>query len=286
MISAIAPAKLNLFLRVCDKTSSGHHRLDSVVSFTEFGDRVMITPAREDKLTATGSFAEMLDATNGAGVNNLVMRALHAFRESGGDVGSVSVTLEKNIPVGAGLGGGSSDAATFLRLINDPENGLTKKTLCNSVINHIARNLGADVPVCLAGTSKRIAGIGETLTDFRVTACPVVLVNPMKPLSTAAVFSHFDGPFSGSAGKVVTRNAAQLCLYGNDLQTTAIELMPEIDRGLQHLGALSGCVASAMSGSGASCFGIFSTQQSCENSAKKMQEIGFWAVPTQIKTNN
>ena len=115
MISVIAPAKINLFLRICGKNSAGYHLLDSLVAFTDFGDCLTIKPAHRDELFLTGNFA---DTINVHSKNNLVMRALNAFRQNGGSIGPLHIVLEKRIPVGAGLGGGSSDAAALLLAIN------------------------------------------------------------------------------------------------------------------------------------------------------------------------
>ena len=156
MITVVAPAKINLFLRICGKTDAGYHLLDSAIVFTRFGDHLTIEPANDDQLVITGDFASGLDSAD----DNLVMTALKGFRAAGGVIGGLSITLEKNIPVGAGLGGGSADAAALLRAVNT----LSSMPLSKDAIYHLAVSLGADVPVCLAGGCQRIAGIGAGMT--------------------------------------------------------------------------------------------------------------------------
>ena len=114
MITVVAPAKINLFLRICGKTDAGYHLLDSAIVFTHFGDHLTIESANDDQLAITGEFAGGLESAD----DNLVMTALNGFRAAGGVIGGLSITLEKNIPVGAGLGGGSADAAALLRAVN------------------------------------------------------------------------------------------------------------------------------------------------------------------------
>ncbi|MGA0972442.1 MAG: 4-(cytidine 5'-diphospho)-2-C-methyl-D-erythritol kinase, partial [Candidatus Puniceispirillaceae bacterium] len=129
MISVLAPAKINLFLRVCGKDDRGYHHLDSLIVFTEFGDRLTFEPAANDALIVTGEFSTALDnaeiatprfnrqTQDNRGADNLVMRALDGYRQAGGVIDGLAITLEKNIPVGAGLGGGSADAAALLRAV-------------------------------------------------------------------------------------------------------------------------------------------------------------------------
>ena len=156
MITVVAPAKINLFLRICGKIDAGYHLLDSAIVFTRFGDHLTIELADDDQLAITGEFASELNSAD----DNLVMIALKGFRAAGGVICGLSITLEKNIPVGAGLGGGSADAAALLRTVNT----LSKTPLSTGALNHLAARLGADVPACLAGRCQRIAGIGETMT--------------------------------------------------------------------------------------------------------------------------
>ena len=275
MITVVAPAKINLFLRICGKIDAGYHLLDSAVVFTRFGDHLTIEPANEDQLVITGEFASGLDSTD----DNLVMTALREFRAAGGVIGGLSITLEKNIPVGAGLGGGSADAAAILRAVN----ALSTAPLGKDALNRLAASLGADVPVCLAGGCQRIAGIGENMTPIDLDFVgPILLVNPRIPLSTKDVFTRFTGPESGFASSLSNLDAAGMVGLGNDLTAIAIELAPAINNCLDHLAGSKGAIATAMSGSGASCFAFFDHMENAEIAAATFENAGYWARASMI----
>ena len=270
MITIVAPAKINLFLRICGKTDDGYHLLDSAIVFTHFGDHLTIEPAHDDQLAIIGEFASGLANAD----DNLVMTALNGFRAAGGVIGGLSITLEKNIPVGAGLGGGSADAAAFLRAVN----ALSSMPLGKDALYHLAASLGADVPVCLAGGCQRIAGIGETMTPIDLDfAGAILLVNPRIPLSTKEVFTRFTNPISGFAGSVSNLDAAGMVGLGNDLTATAVELAPAINSCLDRLARSKGAIATAMSGSGASCFALFDHIDNAEIAAATFENAGYWA---------
>jgi 4-diphosphocytidyl-2-C-methyl-D-erythritol kinase len=270
MITIVAPAKINLFLRICGKTDDGYHLLDSAVVFTHFGDHLTIEPAHDDQLAIIGEFASGLANAD----DNLVMTALNGFRAAGGVIGGLSITLAKNIPVGAGLGGGSADAAAFLRAVN----ALSSMPLGKDALYHLAASLGADVPVCLAGGCQRIAGIGETMTPIDLDfAGAILLVNPRIPLSTKEVFTRFTSPISGFAGSVSNLDAAGMVGLGNDLTATAVELAPAINSCLDRLARSKGAIATAMSGSGASCFALFDHIDNAEIAAAIFENAGYWA---------
>ena len=275
MITVVAPAKINLFLRICGKIDAGYHLLDSAVVFTRFGDHLTIEPANEDQLVITGEFASGLDSAD----NNLVMTALRGFRAAGGVIGGLSITLEKNIPVGAGLGGGSADTAALLRAVN----ALSTAPLGKDALNRLAASLGADVPVCLAGGCQRIAGIGESMTPIDLDFMgSILLVNPRIPLSTKDVFTRFTGPKSGFASSLSNLDAAGMVGLGNDLTAIAIELAPAINNCLDHLAGSKGAIATAMSGSGASCFALFDHIDNAEIAAAEFENAGYWARSSMI----
>ena len=279
MITIVAPAKINLFLRICGKTDDGYHLLDSAVVFTHFGDHLTIEPAHDDQLAIIGEFASGLANAD----DNLVMTALNGFRAAGGVIGGLSITLEKNIPVGAGLGGGSADAAAFLRAVN----ALSSMPLGKDALYHLAASLGADVPVCLAGGCQRIAGIGETMTPIDLDfAGAILLVNPRIPLSTKEVFTRFTGPTSGFAGSVSNLDAAGMVRLGNDLTATAVELAPAINSCLDRLARSKGAIATAMSGSGASCFALFDHIDNAEIAATEFKNAKYWARASMIYQPN
>ena len=279
MITVVAPAKINLFLRICGNIDAGYHLLDSAIVFTCFGDHLTIELADDDQLAITGEFASELDSAD----DNLVMTALKGFRAAGGVIRGLSITLEKNIPVGAGLGGGSADAAALLRTVNT----LSKTPLGTDALNHLAARLGADVPACLAGGCQRIAGIGETMTPVDLDfAESILLVNPRIPLSTKDVFARFTGPKSGFAGSLSHLDAAGMVRLGNDLTAAAIELAPAINDCLDRLAGLNGAIATAMSGSGATCFALFDHIDNAKIAAGKFENAKYWTRASMIYQPN
>jgi 4-diphosphocytidyl-2-C-methyl-D-erythritol kinase len=280
MISVIAPAKINLFLRICGKNNKGYHLLDSLVAFTQFGDNLTIYSADKDELVLTGEFADKINTPT---KNNLVTHALNAFRQSGGRIGPLRIVLEKKIPVKAGLGGGSSDAAALLVAINKQ----SKAPLSQQNLYNIGLELGADVPVCLAGGCHRISNIGEILTPHDLPEIgAVLLVNPGIPLSTKDVFKSFSNSNqksgSGFGGPISMLSAANIVGLGNDLTETAASLVPQIDSCLNELTAAKDVIAAAMSGSGASCFAFFEHRDAATLTAKHLQNAGYWAQVTSI----
>ena len=213
-----APAKVNLNLRITGRRDDGYHLLDSTVIFTVFGDRLTVRPAAgEDSVEVTGPFAPLLASEP----DNICLRAIKGYRAIGGVIGPLAVTVEKNIPVGAGLGGGSSDAAAMLRYLDrrathriDPD-----------ALAALAAALGADVPLCLAGVASRMRGIGDILDP--VDPSPngyIVLARPEEILATPAVFRAF-----AESGHVFAENnvapdgktARQIVEDGNDLLAAA-----------------------------------------------------------------
>ena len=275
MMTIVAPAKINLFLRICGKADAGYHLLDSAVVFTHFGDHLTIEPSHDDQLAVIGEFASGLESAD----DNLVMTALDGFRAAGGVIGGLSITLAKNIPVGAGLGGGSADAAALLRAVNK----LSTAPLDTDALYHLAASLGADVPVCLAGGCQRIAGVGETMTPIDLDfAGAILLINPRIPLSTKEVFTRFTGPISGFAGSVSNLDAAVMVGLGNDLTATAVELAPAINSCLDRLARSKGAIATAMSGSGASCFALFDHIDNAKIAAAEFESARYWARASMI----
>ena len=215
--------------------------------------------------------------------NNLVIRALNAFRQNGGDIGPLRIILEKRVRVEAGLGGGSSDAAALLLAINKQ----SKTPLSQKNLYDIGLKLGTDVPVCLARGCQRIANIGDVLTPHELPEIgAVLLVNPRVALSTKDVFGSFAHSKrksgSGFGGPLSTLNAANLVGLGNDLTETEASLVPQIKLCLDELKVAKGVVAAAMSGSGASCFAFFENRDAAIITAKQLQNVGYWAQVTRI----
>jgi 4-diphosphocytidyl-2-C-methyl-D-erythritol kinase len=247
----IAPAKVNLALHVTGRRADGYHLLDSLVVFPRIGDRLEAEPAAGLSLSLRGPFASAL----GTGDDNLVLRAAALLRPPGQ---GAALHLTKALPVAAGIGGGSADAAAALRLL---------ARLWGVAPPAPARvlALGADVPVCLAGASARMRGIGGDLGAVALPPFWIVLVNPGVPVATGAVFAGLasrdnapmtDPPHLPDAAALVRWLAAQR----NDLEAPARALAPVIGTVIDALAAQRGCALARMSGSGATAFGLFDTE--------------------------
>jgi 4-diphosphocytidyl-2-C-methyl-D-erythritol kinase len=253
-----APAKVNLALHVTGRRADGYHLLDSLVVFAGVGDRVSAEPAPALSLTITGPQAEALTVAD----DNLCLRAARLMP------GAFRLTLDKHLPVASGIGGGSADAAATLRLIAR----LTGQPLPSAA--EVLR-LGADVPVCLAGQPVRMTGIGEGLRPLAHPLPPawLVLVNPGKAVSTPEVFRALDRrdnapmqalPRLRDAGEL----AAWVAMLRNDMEPAATRLLPVIAEVRRALSAQPGCLLSRMSGSGATCFGLFADPLSANAAAR------------------
>lgn len=246
--TVFAPAKVNLSLRVLGRLENGYHALQSLVAFADTGDQLRLAKAE------TTSYASTMQ-----GDDNLVFRAHQALEKALGAPLHVAIELQKNLPIAAGLGGGSSDAAACLRGLM----GLFDIDPSQIDVAALALSLGADVPVCLGARPAFMGGLGEQVTPL--TALPeadIVLVNPRQPLSTAQVFAALNASTEMRPAAPVPQGFAQLDdlisflqAEGNDLQSAAIGLLPAIADCLSALKqAAGGQGYVAMSGSGASCF--------------------------------
>lgn len=271
-----APAKVNLFLHVTGKRADGYHLLDSLAAFAGVTDRIRHDPADRLSLSVTGPFAPALASE--AEADNLVIRAARALAAEAGLEARGALTLEKNIPVASGIGGGSADAAAALRLLCRVW-GLTPG---QDTLDRIAARLGADVPVCLRGRPTRMGGVGERLTPMpALPACGMVLVNPGIPLSTVSVFRARAGGFSPEARLPPTwpdapAMAETLAGLRNDLEPPAIGLVPAIQDVLRAIEQTGGCLLARMSGSGATCFGLFDNAAQAHVAATRLARPGWW----------
>jgi 4-diphosphocytidyl-2-C-methyl-D-erythritol kinase len=270
-----APAKVNLFLHVTGKRPDGYHLLDSLAVFAGVADRLTFTPSDSLCLTVTGPIGPALAAES----DNLVTRAARMLAAEVGMPPTGALTLEKHIPVASGIGGGSADAAAALRLLRR----VWAVKLDDNDIAAIAARLGADVPVCLASRALRMRGVGEHLTPApSLPPCGLVLVNPGIPLSTLAVFrARSAGGFSAEAElprgwKTAQEMAATLSGLTNDLEAPAIGVVPVIRDVLRAIGATTGCLLTRMSGSGATCFGLYDSAQAAEEGAAAIARPGWW----------
>ena len=277
MITSLAPAKVNLCLRVYGRTDCGLHNLDSIVVFCQFGDKVSISLADHDSFFERGPFAPSLSATCTG--ENLVIAARDAFRGNGGVCGPIAIVLDKEIPIAAGLGGASADAAATLRALNK----LASTPLHDDQLFAIAATLGSDVPVCLASTPHRIKGTGDSIYPIdKIHAGAFLLVNPLVPLSTATVFEQLVPPYNQPLPEITDNDAVHLCEFGNDLEAAATAFVTEINDLLIRLRQIPTCRAAQMSGSGASCFGIFDDINTASLEAAAFINDGMWAKATKL----
>lgn len=262
--SSLARAKINLSLHVTGQRGDGYHLLDSLVVFVEWGDRITCTPAKNLTLTLRGPEAGGLTV----GEDNLVLRAARAFGDSAG----AAITLDKELPVASGIGGGSADAAATLVALSR----LWGRPMPDAAT---VLALGADVPVCLAGQPARMQGIGEHVTPLAqpLPEAALVLVNPRVQVSTPAVFKALARKDNPSMPAVLPRLsgvaelAAFLQMQRNDLEAPAIALEPVIATAKRALGGQPGCHLARMSGSGATCFGLFADPLSAAAAASALR---------------
>ena len=280
-----APAKVNLSLHVVGKRPDGYHELEMLVAFCDIGDRIEISTSTAFGLQITGPFAQWLDASP----SNLVWRAAEVLRDhcGGEQCGSAVLRLEKNLPVASGIGGGSSDAAAAIRALRH----YWKLQIDDVEIVKLALQLGADVPMCLSSRPCRVSDIGEKIEQIELPPLHLVLVNPGIPLSTASVFankspSNLDPPQVISHFHDTDSVVDHLRLCRNDLQQSAIELVPEIAHCLQALDKQPNIRLSRMSGSGATCFGLFPSHEAANlaQASLSQQYPEWWVHSTQTLT--
>ena len=274
----MARAKINLALHVTGQRADGYHLLDSLVCFTNFGDELTFEPDDRLTLTVSGPAAGFLSADR----DNLVVRAAEMLRNHVNLPGlGAAIGLHKKIPVASGLGGGSSNAATTLGALCR----LWNLDLNKQDLGQLAVSLGADVPVCLTGKSSRIGGIGEQLQPVDIDKFFLVLVNPRIGLHTPQIFASTlkkDNPAMDYRGEGEPWHT-YLKRQRNDLQQAAIAAAPSIAECLAALDRLPQCRLARMSGSGATCFGIFDTRQLAKRAAASLQDSHpqWWVVDTE-----
>jgi 4-diphosphocytidyl-2-C-methyl-D-erythritol kinase len=286
-LAAFAPAKVNLTLRVLGRRPDGYHDIDSLVVFADVGDHVSLRLGTELDLVVDGPSA----TASGDPADNLVLKAARALaaRVEGLTVGEFR--LDKRLPVAAGLGGGSSDAAAALRLLARVNAIATDDPRLRAA----AAATGADVPVCLDPQPRVMQGIGEILSEpLDCPEFPAVLVNPRVALATAEVFAALDLP-QGERRQVVGIDPARIsagrdeCLkllaeQGNDLEPVAMRMQPIVAEVLAALHATSGCRLARMSGSGATCVGLFDTPSAANAAVHELRaaQAGWWIRATTL----
>lgn len=280
-ITEHAPAKLNLFLHITGKRSDGYHFIDSLVAFTEFGDTVECYPDDILSLDIQGRFADILHPDP----NNLVLRAAQALKAHSGCRQGARIVLHKEIPIGAGLGGGSSDAAATFRALAK----LWNISVSPEDLQMLAVKLGSDIPVCLHKKPAFMRGIGEEVTpvDFSARAA-VLLLNPLKPLLAGDVYRKFRDGFDMFPPPDPIRSfqdlICELSERRNALTAPAVELCPAVAEGLEALRETEKCALARMSGSGSTCFGLFGTLQDAEKAATHLGKVlpGWWMNVTAL----
>jgi 4-diphosphocytidyl-2-C-methyl-D-erythritol kinase len=268
--TARAPAKVNLTLHVTGQRDDGYHLLDSLVVFADVADVISVSPADEFTLSVSGPFAEGVPTDD----RNLILRAAHLLAEARHARPGAVLHLEKNLPHAAGIGSGSSDAAATLRLLAD----LWQVAPLTPDDPAVAR-LGADVPVCLAGPRpQRMTGIGDQLVPLPgLPPCALVLVRPPVAVPTGAVFqglaTKHGTPMADLPESLdFTHFAAWLTRQRNDLQTPAQNIAPVIGKVIDTLQSYDGVAVAAMSGSGATCFGLVEDLDMAEDVAARIAE--------------
>jgi len=274
----LAPAKLNLYLHVIGRRADGYHLLDSLVAFADIGDWLTVAPAQRLSVAVTGPFAKDLASIDPA--QNLVWRAAERLARQLGRVPDAAITLEKRLPVASGIGGGSSDAAVALKSLVS----LWRAPLSDGTLAALGAELGADVPVCLAGRSAFVGGVGESIEPApALPPVAVVLANPGRALVTADVFRTRAGPFGkptrfARAPQDAADLARLLADRRNDLTDAARAIVPEIDDVLAALAGCSGALLARMSGSGATCFALFADIKAAQDAAARLRSAnrGWW----------
>jgi 4-diphosphocytidyl-2-C-methyl-D-erythritol kinase len=271
-------AKVNLTLRVIGRRVDGYHELESMVAFADCADRLTLTPGSTLDLTMSGPLAEACGETS----DNLVLKAAHLLRDRVPGLKTGHFTLDKVLPVAAGIGGGSADAAAALRLLAQA-NGLTAG---DARLIEVAQLTGADVPVCLGSHACVMTGVGEALLPLSLPELPCVLVNPRVPVATRDVFNALglrNGELLVGATDVMRATAwpeqgasvedwvEVLAASSNDLEAPAMRLQPVIGEVIAALNATDGAWLARMSGSGATCFAIFETAAEAQAAAQKIQ---------------
>ncbi|MBT3553807.1 MAG: 4-(cytidine 5'-diphospho)-2-C-methyl-D-erythritol kinase [Rhodospirillaceae bacterium] len=284
-VTAEAPAKINLYLHVTGQRADGFHTLDTLIAFAGIGDEITARSAETLRLEIDGPFAGVLQAGAQNPVDNLVLKAARALADYAGVPERAHISLTKNLPIAAGIGGGSADAAAALKALTK----LWQIPWDADAMLKLAATLGADVPMCLAGETAFAGGIGEQLSPAPpLPAYGLVLVNPGVALSTPDVFAARTGDFSEAARFTdAPRDAAAfaqiLAARRNDLAEAATALAPVIGDVLTALDA-AGAHLARMSGSGATCFGLFDDLGAAKSAAKRLQtdQPDWWVAATKL----
>ncbi len=259
-LRANAPAKLNLTLHILGKREDGYHELESLVVFLEIGDEISIQPSDDLHVNISGLFSGSIPVSD----DNIVLKAARALQQAADVSHGASIRINKQIPVGAGLGGGSADAAATLHRLNQLWGcAFSLEQLCN-----IGQTLGADVPACLHGVPLMMTGIGEHILPVgALPPMPIVLVNPAIHLLTKHVYDAYL-----VASHAPWQYGDSLQVARNDLESAAIALCPTVKVILEMLAQQTGCVFSRLCGSGSTCFGVFENNELAQTAADEIHK--------------
>ncbi|CAK8163206.1 4-diphosphocytidyl-2-C-methyl-D-erythritol kinase [Candidatus Xenohaliotis californiensis] len=263
IIQGKAYSKVNLFLNIVGKREDGYHLLESLMVFADLSDSIMI--AKADKFTVKYTGSSKSDIVVGEDTVSKAVQELSKYFDCNF---KVAIQVEKNIPVGAGLGGGSADAALVLRMLIK----LYKLGINNNALYKIAKKIGCDVPICLENHACLVKGVGEVLLSVPYfNNIPAIFINPMKFLGAGDVFKNRTGDFSKSSIFKRSSIMENFLTFKNDLYDSAVSLVPEIAEIIHAIRAQKGCRLGAMSGSGATCFGLFNSVLLRDKAYKALQ---------------
>ncbi|WP_370400548.1 4-(cytidine 5'-diphospho)-2-C-methyl-D-erythritol kinase [Sulfitobacter sp. JB4-11] len=289
-VTVFAPAKVNLTLHVTGQREDGYHTLDSLIAFATVGDRLEVTPGNTLSLTCEGPEGQHVPAD----MENLIIKVARLFD----DITGAAFVLDKQLPVSSGIGGGSADAAAAFRALMSIRNGGAADD--DDAAAHdpgqtpfAARvlALGADIPACLLSEVARMQGVGEKLTVIPdMKGFDAVLVNPRIGVSTPQVFAALENKSNPAMSDALPRFAGLhdfvlwLTEQRNDLQAPAIELVPQIRHVIAALEHDKDCLLARMSGSGATCFGVFSDGDAANAAAKRLSQANpdWWVRPVRL----
>ena len=288
MMRASAFAKINLYLHVLRKREDGYHDLDSLIAFADFGDEVVITSNQEPSLTIDGPFAGKLSEDEqdlSRSSKNILAKTLWALADLAHKEPDFSITLTKNIPLGAGLGGGSADAAALAKILCKLWN-IDPNT---SEFQNILFKLGADVLPCFHGKAHQIQNAGESISEsITLPNLKGVLVHPDKHCSTVEIFKHNEVYSNAKSLPKNFQSTEELISFlketTNDLTEAAQDITPEINDVLNALKKQNGIQLARMSGSGSACFGLFETSQEAEHAAQVIKNLhpSWWVQAVKI----
>ena len=280
MFEEKASAKVNLCLQIVGQKSNGFHLLDSIVGFTEFGDHLSFKKSDKLELTVKGAFSDQIPVDR----SNLILNAAELVRKLNNIKTGAHITLTKNLPPSAGLGGGSSDAAATIR-------GLSRMWGTDLPEIHDLMKIGSDLPVCINQKTQHMKGFGEVLNVVNTFPnLPILLVNPLKKVSTQTVFRKLENKKNSPLSKYEKLFRTKkdwinwLLLQRNDLMEPAVSIEPIISEVLQLISNQISVKKVSMSGSGATCFGVFENKHDCDLAMKKVRQErpDWWSVSTEI----